>query len=145
MNKLVLSLLFSLSTIFGESKFSEPKPTIENPRKIILQVSLGDDKYLNSVLNMSNNILEAYSPEKVNLAVVAIADGIKLLQKTSNKDIIKRVKDLQMYDVEFIACENTMQTRKISKDDLIDNISFTGAGAVEITERNIAGWTNIKP
>ncbi len=49
------------------------------------------------------------------------------------------------YDVEFIACGNTMRTLHIKKDDLIDGTTIVTAGVVELLESVKKGWIYIKP
>jgi intracellular sulfur oxidation DsrE/DsrF family protein len=49
------------------------------------------------------------------------------------------------YDVEFIACGNTMRTLHIEKKDLLDDIGFATAGIVEIIERQLQGYTYAQP
>ena len=50
-----------------------------------------------------------------------------------------------LLDVEFVACGNTMRTKKIKKDELIDGVDIVTAGIVEIAERVKDGWINIVP
>ena len=48
------------------------------------------------------------------------------------------------YDVEFVACKNTMETMKWKESDFIDDISFTQAGIVEVIERQVDGYIGIR-
>ena len=47
------------------------------------------------------------------------------------------------YEVEFIACKNTMETMKMEREIFIDNISYTQAGIVEVIERQVDGYIGI--
>jgi hypothetical protein len=49
------------------------------------------------------------------------------------------------YDVEFVACGNTMHTKKIQEDELIEGVEIVTAGIVEMVERVQEGWVNIVP
>jgi len=49
------------------------------------------------------------------------------------------------YDVEFIACGNTMKTYHIKKDELIKGVEIVTAGIVELIEKQRDGWTYIRP
>ncbi len=49
------------------------------------------------------------------------------------------------YDVEFIACGNTMKTYDISKTELLKGVEIVTAGIVELIERQKSGWTYIRP
>jgi intracellular sulfur oxidation DsrE/DsrF family protein len=123
---------------------SKPIPSIIEPRKVVLSIGRGDKVYINHILSSANNIIKYYGPEKVNMVIIAYYHGIEAVLK-HNKKIAKRVEALQLYDVEFIACGNTIRSKKITKDELIDDIDIAQAGLVEIIERQTAGYININP
>jgi intracellular sulfur oxidation DsrE/DsrF family protein len=60
-------------------------------------------------------------------------------------EIKKRVEALMTYEVEFIACGNTMETLKIDKSELIDDVEIVTAGIVELIERQLRGYIYIRP
>ncbi|MEA3371233.1 MAG: DsrE family protein, partial [Campylobacterota bacterium] len=76
--------------------------------------------------------------------IVAYYHGIKALDK-ANRDIALRVEALMLLDVEFVACGNTMRTKKIKEEDLIEGSEVVTAGIVEMVERVKEGWVNIVP
>jgi intracellular sulfur oxidation DsrE/DsrF family protein len=49
------------------------------------------------------------------------------------------------FDVEFIACHNTMETYNIKESDLIEGSIVVTAGVVELLESVKKGWVYIKP
>jgi len=49
------------------------------------------------------------------------------------------------YDVEFIACGNTMKTYNVDKKELLKGVDIVTAGIVELIERQVAGWIYIRP
>mgnify|MGYP001005635321 CR=1 FL=1 len=127
-----------------ENFFAEPKPSISNPRKIIFGISDGDTKEINNILSVTNNVMKVYGPENVTFIIVAYNNGIKTLLK-SEQDIRRRVEALQMYDVDFVACLNTLETKKISQTELIDGIRYVQAGVAEMVERVKEGYVYIRP
>lgn len=129
---------------YGETKFAQPIPAIDNPRKIIFSITSGDDEAINHVLSSANNVLKFYGPENVEMEIVAYYHGIRALLK-SEKDISVRVKTLMQYDVKFVACGNTMQTKKIQPKELLEGTEIVTAGIVEIIERVKSGSTYIRP
>ncbi len=133
-----------ITVLFSETEFAEPKPSIENPRKIVFPITKGDDVSINHVLSSANNVMKFYGPENVQIAIVCYSKGIRTLLKKEKK-IALRVRSLQMYDVEFIACGNTMRTMKIKPEELIEDIEIVTAGIVELVERSLKGWTYIYP
>ncbi len=139
-----LFVLVSLvMTLFSETEFSEPVPSILEPRQIVLSISKGDEESVNHVLSTANNVLKFYGPEKVQMEIVAYSGGIEGVLKKHSKTA-ERVRSLMLYEVTFVACGNTMRTKKIAESELIEGTETVTAGIVEIIERVKAGWTYIK-
>ena len=122
MKKILLSLLF-ISFLFGSMRFSDPKPTFENPRKWVIKVNNNDISRLNHTLNAVNNVLKAYPQETLKIALIFYAQGIRAIRKDFDKKILSRIRSLMEYEIEIIACKNTMDTMGWSKKDLIDDKS----------------------
>ena len=131
-------------TLSAETQFAEPKPSFIEPRKIVFGIKHGQDEAIHHVLSTANNVLKFYGPDNVNMKIVAYYHGIKALLK-KHEDIAVRVDALQQYGVEFVACGNTMRTKKIDKSDLIEGVEVVTAGVAEIVEREQEGWIYIIP
>ncbi|MFT7860027.1 MAG: DsrE family protein [Sulfurimonas sp.] len=144
MIRTVLFLLLLSVFSYADTVFAEPKPSMFEPRKIIFSINSADDETIHHVLSSANNVLKFYGPENVHMRIVAYYHGLKTLLK-KEKDIAVRVDALMQYDVEFVACENTMKTKHIKKEELIDGVEIVTAGIVEITERVKEGWVYIVP
>lgn len=142
--RFLFSIILFLSFVLGETEFAEPKPSIDNPRKIVFPITKGDDESINHVLSSANNVLKFYGPEKVQIAIICYSKGIRTLLKKEKK-IAVRVRSLMTYDVEFIACGNTMRTKGIKKEDLLEGVEVVTAGIVELVERDLKGWIYIRP
>jgi len=138
----LFGLMFSL--LFAETEYADPPPAIDNPRQIVFQITSADDEAIHHVLSSANNIMKFYGPEKVQIAIVAYYHGIRALLK-SEKEIRVRVEALMTYDVEFIACGNTMRTKQIPREAILDDAEVVTAGIVEIAERIKKGWIYIRP
>ena len=111
MIKIFLFALLFNSLIIAETELVDPKPSIIEPRKIVLSIGSGKSEDIHHILGSANNILKFYGPEKVEMVIVAYYHGIKAVL-LENIDIMKRVQALQLYEVEFVACGNTMRTKK---------------------------------
>jgi intracellular sulfur oxidation DsrE/DsrF family protein len=140
----VILILLAFGLLFGDTEFAEPKPSIDNPRKIVFPITHGDDESINHVLSSANNVMKFYGPENVQIAIICYAKGIRTLLKKEKK-IAVRVRALQTYDVEFVACHNTMRTLHIKPEDLIEDVEIVTAGIVELVERDLKGWIYIRP
>jgi len=142
--RLIFTLLALGALLFADTEFADPKPALDNPRQIVFSVTEGSDDAINHVLSSANNVLKFYGPEKVQMEIVAYAGGIRTLLK-SNPKIAERVRTLMLYDVTFVACGNTMRTKNIKEEQLIDDVEIVTAGIVEMIERVKEGWIYIKP
>ena len=59
----------------------------------------------------------------------AVAEGIAIMIKNG---------------VIFVACENTMAKKNITKEELIENVGTVPSGIVEIIIKQEQGWSYIK-
>ncbi len=141
--KKIFLLLFLSIMVFAKSTFSDPQPTFENPRKIVVQLYDSELSKVNHNLSTLYNILKEYPAESLNIIVVAYGNGIRALKKDYDKNTLTRIKSLMEYDVEFIVCRNTMETMKWKENDFIDDVSYVQAGIVELIERQVAGYIGI--
>ena len=140
----ILVWISMLTILFAETEFSEPVPSMTEPRKIVFSITQDDDEHIHHVLGSANNVLKFYGPENVEMQIVAYSGGIRAVLK-EDKKIQERIETLKMYDVVFVACGNTMRTKHIKKEDLIDDTEVVTAGIVEIIEEVKAGSIYIKP
>jgi hypothetical protein len=144
MKKILLVLWMMFATVQAETVFAEPAPSFDNPRQVVFCITDKTDDAIHHVLSSANNVLKFYGPENVHMRIVAYSGGIRALKKTE-KDIAVRVDALIQYDVEFVACGNTMRTYKMREDELIDGTEIVTAGIVEMIERVKEGWIYIRP
>jgi intracellular sulfur oxidation DsrE/DsrF family protein len=144
MLKFTLILLSFCILSFADTEYADPKPSIDNPRQIVFSVTEDSEHAMDHILSVANNVLKFYGPEKVEMKIVAYSKGIKLLDR-HNRETAVRVDALMQYDVEFVACGNTMRTLKIKEEDLVDGSIVVTAGVVELLESVKAGWIYIKP
>lgn len=115
-------------------------------KKIVLQISDGNPDKQTLVLNVANNLLKYYGPDRVKVEVVAFGPGMNLLlAKNPNKD---RIQSLDASGVRFSACENTLaaMTKKLGhKPELVSQAVPVPAGIVRITELSSQGYTLVRP
>lgn len=140
--KLVLVILFSVF-VYGESTFSDPQPTFDNPRKLVIQLYDSEVKKVNHNLSSIYNILKEYPAESLKVVVIAYGNGMRALRKDYDKKTLTRMQSLMEYDVEFVGCKNTMETMKWNEDEFIDDIDYVQAGIVELIERQVSGYVGI--
>jgi intracellular sulfur oxidation DsrE/DsrF family protein len=148
MKKIIIMISIMIGVLFADTEFAKPVPSIENPRQFIFPITSENEQEISHVLSSASNVIKFYGPDKCEVAIVCYSRGIKAVLKKSyffDKDVQKRVRSLMTYDVEFIACQNTMKTYHISKKELIEGVEVVTAGIVELIERQKKGWTYIRP
>jgi len=142
--RILLSIIMFLGFLNAETRFAEPKPSFDNPRKIVFSITEDSFHALDHILSVANNVLKFYGPDNVEMEIVAYSKGIRLLL-AKDKKTAARVDALMQYGVVFIACGNTMRTKNIKEDELVEGSEVVTAGVVELLERVKEGWTYIKP
>ena len=129
----------------AETEYAEPKPSFDNPRKIVFSITEDTPHAIDHILSVASNVVKYYGVDNVQMKIVAYSKGIVLLLKSHSTDDAKRVDALMQYEVEFIACGNTMKTYEIQESELIEGSEVVTAGVVELLESVKKGWTYIKP
>jgi len=144
--RVIYILIMSFGMLFGGGmKFSDPKPTFDNPRKIIMKLNMSDIKEVNHLVGTIYNILKEYPSDTLKVEVIAYGPGMRVLKKDYDKHTLTRIKSLMAYEVDFIGCKNTMQTMKWTKKDFINDITYVQAGIAQVIERKTAGWVDATP
>lgn len=141
--KNLLIVLFFTVFVYGETTFSNPKPTFDNPRKVVFQIYDSNLDKVNHNLGTIYNILKEYPEESLKVAVVAYGNGMRALKKDYDKATLTRISSLMEYDVEFFACKNTMESMKWTEEDFIDDLEYVQAGIVEFVEKQIDGYIGV--
>ncbi len=137
---LVTALPFSSQLQAGE----EEKPFAEE--RIVLQISDPDPFKQTLVLNVANNLVKHYGPDKVDVEIVAFGPGLRLLFKDNVNT--PRIEGLSSNGVRFAACKNTIagMTKKLGhKPDLNSHAVPVTAGVVRIIELVNQNYKLIKP
>ena len=122
------------------------KPFAE--KKIVLQISDPNPFKQTLVLNVANNLVKEYGPDKVAIEIVAFGPGVRLL--FADNDNAGRIKNLsESAGVEFHACSNTIanMTKQLGEKPEINPIAGqAGPGVVRIVKLVTEdGYTLVKP
>ena len=141
---MVLALVLAAPVRAAETSLADPKPSWDNPRKVVLQLTVDENRHVNNVLYNAINIQKFYGQDNVKVAVIAFGPGVRALLKTESK-VAERIASLKDYEVEFVACGNTLDTMGKSVADLLPGIAVAPYGIPEIMERQLKGWQVIAP
>jgi uncharacterized protein len=127
-----------------DTKIIGSEPDWDNPRKVMLQITSNDPAHVNNVYYNAINLQKFYGQDNVKVSLIFYGPGVRALLKES-AIAPERVKALQDYDVEFVACNNTLTTLKKTPDDLLPNVRVVTSGIAEIIEKRLDGWHYIIP
>ena len=109
--------------------------------KIIMQLTSGDTNVHKRVVKQIANLLAAAPNSKIEL--VCHANGISMLMTQQTK-VHPKIAELKTKGVEFIACENTMLDKKISKEEIIQESGYVQVGILEIVRKQEQGWSYVR-
>ena len=112
-------------------------PARDKPHKVIFQVSDANPAKWNLALNNAKNVQKDLGKDNVAIEIVAYGPGIGMLKMESVTGT--RIAEAIGTGVEVVACENTMRSKKLSRDDMLPKIGYVGAGVVELMERQKEG------
>ena len=143
-NLLIGMLLTGFVMSFAQAA-EEDKPFAD--KKIVLQISDNDPSKQTLVLNVANNLLKEYGPDKVAIEIVAFGPGVRLFfADNANKG---RIKGLDTSGVKFTACSNTIanMTKQLGKPPKINPLASTNSpGVVRIAKLvTEEGYILVKP
>jgi len=114
--------------------------------RVVIQVSDGDPKVWNLALNVVDNVRTNYAKRNIDaqVQIVAFGPGIQMLK--DDAVVASRVRDaMKKGDAQMVACENSMQRFKLSRNVMLDNVTYVDAGVIHIIERQRQGWAVIRP
>lgn len=109
--------------------------------KIVFQLTDSNPSSQKSLTNQLKNLTEGWPEAKFE--VVVHSAGISYLQK-SKTQYAAEILALSKLGVEFKACENTLEAKNISKDEILDVAGFVPMGIGEVVLKQEAGWSYIK-
>ena len=114
--------------------------TSKTGHKVVVQLSNNDTLVHKSLIRQLNNILNAF--ETVSIEVVVHGPGIDMMMR--NAPYENNLHLLSGKGIRFLACQNTMNEKKIKVEDLNDVTKVIPAGIAHIIIRQSEGWSYIK-
>lgn len=111
--------------------------------RVIFQVSDNDPARWQLALNNARNVQTDLGKENVQIEIVTYGPGIEMMKAESK--VAGGLAGALDTSVGLIACENTMQNNKVSRDDMYAGIGFVQAGVTHLMKRQKEGWAYIRP
>ncbi|HET7728826.1 MAG TPA: DsrE family protein [Usitatibacter sp.] len=117
------------------------------PVKVVYHMNEGVERAPQAIRNIRNHLT---ADPKAKIVVVSHAAGINFLlrdAKDANGNPFEvSVQDLVSKGVEFRVCEFTLQSRKLEKKQLIDEVKYVPSGVAEVGRlQSHEGYAYLKP
>ncbi|GAB6944125.1 DsrE family protein [Vulcanisaeta sp. JCM 14467] len=106
--------------------------------RVVVQVS--DIDSVDQAITSCNNLINEMPDAEVE--VVFHQSAINAVVKGSRVE--ERIKELMRRGVTVVACRNSMRSRNITEDQLIEGVKIVNAGVAEIVRRQAEGWYYLK-
>lgn len=111
------------------------------PYRAVFHVADGDPKRWNQALNNARNVQKSLGKNGV-IEIVANGGGIGMLKADS--EVKDRIQQELKNGIKIVACENTMESWKLTKADMVPNIGYTPSGVVEVMQKQQEGWSYVR-
>lgn len=139
-------IIVALQTCAPASQ-AQPAPVshgaVAPKHKVVFQVSDNDPKKWELTMSNVRNVQADLGKENVTVEVVAYGPGLAMLQLESTA--ANRITDAQRAGVKVVACENTMQAQKLTRDDMLGGIGYVTAGVSELILLQEKGYAYVRP
>ena len=109
--------------------------------KVVIQLTSADTNVHKTMVKQLGNLLAAAPNTKIE--VVCHSAGLDIL-RTKLTVVYPKLKELNGKGVKFVACENTLKERKISKEEIISESGYVKAGILEVIMKQEEGWSYIR-
>lgn len=150
---LALCILFgslSLTSMAQESKILTNKDyhgavAKKKSYKAIYQLDSNDPKTITKAIRNINNVLkDPRLKGKIEIELITFSGGTEAYLK-KNSEYEQPLKDLISKGVIVAQCLNSLEERKLTKDELFDFVAYVPSGNGELIIRANEGWVIIKP
>jgi intracellular sulfur oxidation DsrE/DsrF family protein len=142
----LFSLFISLS-VFAQPKCEETqfstaeKTQIQEPLKIVFQLSIGDTLAHKALMKQIGNITSVEPTTLIE--VVCHGPGLDMLRKDKST-VTKKIDEFSQKGVVFNACEFSMKERNVTSEQIISSSKFVKAGIIYIVTKQREGYSYIK-
>jgi len=139
MKRTLISLLFGL--LVTNLATAQTNVVDNTPYKIVMQLTSGDTAVHRGLIKQINNALNA--APKSRIEVVCHNNGLFFLVsvQTCQSEAIQKLKKK---GVVFVACENSMRSHKVKREELLPEADTVPSGVIEIVKKQGKKWAYLK-
>jgi intracellular sulfur oxidation DsrE/DsrF family protein len=139
----LVALGFAVSLGFSDEPQESKSKGEKTMLKAVIHVNFSDsDRQKHGLKNVSNILKEVQGEAEIVVACHGEGIGLLVTEKSQHADEVER---LIKEKVRFVACENTMRDRSITKDNLLPGVTTIPSGAVEVIRKQQEGYGYFKP
>lgn len=131
------------STVSGDGNAAGISAKSEKKRGVVVQISENDPAKWDMALINVKNIRKEFPAESMDIEIVAYGPGLEMFKKDSPLE--QRLDEAARAGVKLLACGNTMEATRTSREQLNSSVAIVKAGAVEIMQKQEQGYSYIKP
>ena len=112
-------------------------------QRLLIQISDYDPQVWGLALVNARNVRHDLGPGNVQLEIIAYGPAIRMLEAESDwRDRVTQVID---EGIRVIACENTMTSLGLKRDDMLGGVEFVKTGLAHVMRRQLEGWAYARP
>ena len=134
-----LVLLGGAAALGAAASATAQTPQGGRPLKIVLHVSEAD--HWPAALSNARNLAQKYPAVKVRV----VADGSGVYGYQGNNDILTAMAATAKSGVEYQACNNALDEKKIPAASLAPFVKVVPAGVITLAESQAEGYAYVKP
>lgn len=101
------------------------------------------EEKVGTALSNIENLIDDLGRINVEVILVVNGEGVRAFQRGSA--ISQRVEKLRRLGATFKICSNSLASRGMAKEDLIDQLELIRSGIGEIVRKQTDGWVYVKP
>ncbi|MEJ2308259.1 MAG: DsrE family protein [Gammaproteobacteria bacterium] len=118
----------------------------ETEHKIVYQCNKADPDYLEHIMFSVGEMVRKYGDD-IQVIVTAFGPGLHLLLKHPMRPVApltqQRVTSLQQYGVKYHACGNTMESLKVTENDLLAGVEVVPIGVDDLMQLQEQGYAYV--
>jgi intracellular sulfur oxidation DsrE/DsrF family protein len=116
--------------------------TASTRNKALFQVTDNDPARWNLILNNLGALKEGVGSDGAEIELVAYGPGVNMLKADSS--VKQRIAEALKAGVKINACQNTMNSMKLTPADMLPEIGYVPSGVVEVMKKQQQGWAYIR-
>jgi intracellular sulfur oxidation DsrE/DsrF family protein len=138
----VVALCLSVLAISAQAADKQTTRSAAVRDKLVFQVSDDNTGKWSMALSNAKNVQEELGADKVIIEIVVYGPGLGML--TFDSPVGSEVAEAISAGIKFVACENTMKGKHLTKDDMLPSLSYARAAVVELMRKQQQGYAYIK-